>query len=275
MTSISSQLASRTVTNALAPSEGPKAVSLALPFASSSVLDLDCALLVSQGFMQSVQAIYVDNSGNASAVSIAVQGGQTVTVPPLSQAYLPIVSAVPARFEFTSAGGVTVPIQLLNVPMPALVWSTSGGGAALPVIGGLMQVQDPILETAISGGLMQSQLVAIAGGTTATPLACDASGRLLVQTSEPGVLATHSLVTVASVSTALMAANASRQYLYVKAPETADLWINPRGGASSVGGADCMKIPQGTFYESNNFVTSSAITYFCVTAALQVTAFDA
>ena len=79
---------------------------------------------------------------------------------------------------------------------------------------------------------------------------------------------------VAGASTALMAANASRQAMKIQAPPAADLWINELGGTAASGGADCFSIPAGSLYEPH-VASRAAVAYWCATAGLQIVASEA
>ncbi len=84
-----------------------------------------------------------------------------------------------------------------------------------------------------------------------------------------------STTTVAASSTQLWAANTSRTAWTIQAPQSADVWINPLGGAASIGGADCFRIPAGGYAKSTaGGVETSAFTYYCATAGLELAAYQ-
>lgn len=202
---------------------------LAMPFdialVSGGTTQVDLTIPTTNGIIPTIQTIFVDNSASSGTLTIqASQTNQVLQVPPLSQAYLPILAPNPPLLTFGAIGGaIAAHIQLMNVPMPIGVWNT----------------------------------VSPASGSTSV------------------TLISRSLVTAAAASSPLMAANANRQYVLIKAPELADLWINPIGGVAAVDGIDCVKIlKSGFIYESGFKVWNSAITYFCVTGALNLSAFE-
>lgn len=85
----------------------------------------------------------------------------------------------------------------------------------------------------------------------------------------------RSIITAAATSAPLMTANPNRQYMMIKSPLTADVWINPIGGVASIGGLDCFQILMGPyFYESGSKCFTGLINYFCVTGALNLTALE-
>lgn len=99
-----------------------------LASATSDTLDLNIAQTT--GTIDQVQAIFVDNSANLSSVSVNFSySNMTVTIPPQSQGWVPVLSSNPPVVTFTSSGGVIVPVFLCNVPMPASVWPCNNAGA--------------------------------------------------------------------------------------------------------------------------------------------------
>lgn len=112
--------------NQMAPSrdEGPKAIPLQMDFNLAASYDVDLSNLSDSNRFTILQGVYVDNSLNASAVSITVndQIRQTLTFPSASQGYLPILCTMPIKLNFSSAGNVVVKVDLLNFPVAACVW---------------------------------------------------------------------------------------------------------------------------------------------------------
>ena len=84
-----------------------------------------------------------------------------------------------------------------------------------------------------------------------------------------------STTTVAATSTQLWPANASRTAWNIAAPQSADLWFNPLGGACGVGLQDCFRIAAGGYAKSTaGGVETSAFTYYCATAGLILAAYQ-
>jgi hypothetical protein len=71
-----------------------------------------------------VQSIYIDNSLNASPISIVFGGtNQKINMRANRQGYIPVcVPQGQCQFTAKSAGNVVVPILLLSMMMPYLVW---------------------------------------------------------------------------------------------------------------------------------------------------------
>lgn len=235
--------------NALVPKEGPKMVPFVLNFPTNPAYLIDLTLTMQQQRISVVQSVFIDASAATASVSVAVQGTQlTITLEKGDQGFFPIlVPTTGAKFSIASASTNPVTVIFLNVPVPSSIWHT-----ALSALGAV-SVSGP-LALALSSGVAPI-LQAQAAGATAW-------------TSSSGT-------TAAAASTALFPAVAagSRFFVRIGAPATADMWVNPIGGAAGIGLADCFKIPAGGIYE--NFPGESvfqAWTYFCATGALPFTA---
>lgn len=117
-------------TAATCPAEGAKCVPVVVDFTSVTnqpAWTLDLTNLINQSKMKFVQALYIDNSANAAAVTVqSVQSGQRITLPANSQGYLPFLQPNPPQLTITStpAAGLYVPIYLLNFPVDSLIWKT-------------------------------------------------------------------------------------------------------------------------------------------------------
>lgn len=135
--------------NAMVPSEGPKIIPVSAQLAApnTSVL-LDFSQLQQQGKISFIQGCMVDNSANASPLTIQSQTmNQKIVIPANAQAILPLFVTNPPVFLVSSAGGVNVPLFFFNIPLPAQVW---GGTTAFTFSGGSLVVSDPLLEALIS-----------------------------------------------------------------------------------------------------------------------------
>lgn len=120
-----SQLYDTPISNGTVPKEGPKALSMIAPFdVNNASFTLNLTLTQSQQFMSIIQSLFCDNSANADPVTFtSVELGQQIIIPPLSQAYLPLLFAKNGTLVIASAGQVSVPFILLNVPVAAAVWA--------------------------------------------------------------------------------------------------------------------------------------------------------
>lgn len=104
--------------------EGPKAVPVQMDFSQAAVFNLDLSQLSDRGFFTLLQGIFVDNSLNASAITVKVddQIGQSIVCPAAAQGYFPVLCTMPIRLVFSSAGNVVVKVDLLNFPVAVAVW---------------------------------------------------------------------------------------------------------------------------------------------------------
>lgn len=191
------------------------------------------------------QSMQVDNSANSDAVVInETTYGWTRTIPAGALQTFQYPAVQNQNFVFTSAGNVSFVIGIFDWP----AFPDGNGGAASAassvVVTNTVTVTDPTLEDLVAALTPQVTLVS------------------------------HSTTTVATTSTALMAASPSRRYLLIQAPRAADLWINPLGNAASIDGADCFLIPANSSYESGAYIWNSAINYFCATGGLNLSAVE-
>lgn len=107
------------------PEECGRSIPLSLDFATNPSIDLDLTYLQSQGQFSNIQSLYINNSLNGSAIFITVPGSQqTLTIKANTLAYLPVIVSVGSpKMTFASAGGVVVPIQVMNFFVSPIVWT--------------------------------------------------------------------------------------------------------------------------------------------------------
>lgn len=140
------------VFNAAVPKEGPKAIPLRLDFTAVETILVDLTQQQQAAKISFLQGAFIDNSQNLSSFSIrAGQSQQTITIPPQSQAFVPLLLPNPPQFLCSSLGSAIVTIVVLNIPMDIAVWSVNGEAE---VLNGMLQVQDAALEALISGGAL-------------------------------------------------------------------------------------------------------------------------
>jgi hypothetical protein len=156
----------QSIFNAQIPPEGPKALKAVLNFTGGVInasVDLTQQTLPPQQ-VSLIQGVYIDNSGSTIALVMTVQGtGQIIVCPPSSQMYAPVFAPIPPIFLFNGFGnaspGVMIPVFFVNVPLPAMVWSTTGA-SGFSFSGGNLLVQD----TAAEASLAALQALITAGG---------------------------------------------------------------------------------------------------------------
>ncbi len=91
-----------------------------------TTFELDLTNQVLQGHVDLLQAVYIDNSANGSPMTITCQGnGYSVTKKAHTQGWHPML-IIPGQevFEISTTGGVRIPLQFINVPMPVGSWDT-------------------------------------------------------------------------------------------------------------------------------------------------------
>lgn len=114
------------VNGQMVPPEGSRAVPLTLDFTATTEYILDLQNFIARNLISMVQAVFVDNSANASPFLLNIpNSGQTLVIPSNSQAYLSVLAPNPAYFDFQTQGGVLVPVTLLNYPVTNCVWKVS------------------------------------------------------------------------------------------------------------------------------------------------------
>lgn len=115
------------VFNGLGPEKGPVIMPIPLDFSAQNPFLVDLEREVSADRIEWVQTIFIDNSANTTAVTITwAISGQIIVIPPGSQAYLPVLVPNTPRFSISTTGTPTVYLHAINVPMPAIIWNTSG-----------------------------------------------------------------------------------------------------------------------------------------------------
>lgn len=115
------------VQNQYVPSEGPKAIPIALDFTGAvGTYVLDATQFQELGNLQMVQTIFADLSGSANPMTITINGsGQQVVCKAHTQGYYPVLCPNPVKLQFDSAtSGSVIPIELINVAIAGVVWPT-------------------------------------------------------------------------------------------------------------------------------------------------------
>lgn len=212
---------SQAIFNALIPKEGPKAIPITFDFSAANAYGADFTIAQQTGVISVIQCLYVDNSNNPDELVISNQAlGQAIKIPAYTQGYYPVLSPNSPKFTLASAGGVPVTVFFINVPLPAISWSTSGN-FEFNASGDLL-VSDPALEALIVGGAL-----------TVAPA--------------PSTAVNASLV-VSGVSQPMLPVNLARRGFLV-IDYTNDCAINPTG-AAALGASGSIQIPKGVPYIS-------------------------
>lgn len=138
--------------------EGPKGFTVTFDFTGApgtQQLNLDNA---SMG-ISTVQAVFFDNSKNASPTTLQVNGtSQAITFPPQSQGFMPLLLSgdTGVNVSVTTAGTVPVPITFLNTNDAGSVIYSSQGNVIVgtTVVSGTVTALSPTgVETAKNGNI--------------------------------------------------------------------------------------------------------------------------
>lgn len=120
------------VYNALIPAEGPRAVGFQLDFIDFNENLIDFTYAYEQKQMTVVQSVWIDNSANDTALTLASLNPpfQTIVAPAFSQGSYPVIAAIRPKFAISTNGNCIVPVIFLNVPITSNEWATEAPGAS-------------------------------------------------------------------------------------------------------------------------------------------------
>jgi hypothetical protein len=111
------------------PKQSPKSVPMIFDFSTATSFTVDFSSLISRAFINLIQTVFIDNAAGSTNVSISFEGTQqTVTCPPNSQGYFPILTLEQAKCTVSSPGTTVVNMQFINIPIAPCVWSTTVTG---------------------------------------------------------------------------------------------------------------------------------------------------
>jgi hypothetical protein len=157
------------------PREGPMAYPITLDFTAATLLNVN--LNLTEFGMSTVQSVFVDNSNNASQLSIIFAGvNQTLVLPPYSQATFPFLFLGPnLQFQASTAGGVAVKMAIVNVEQQLNIWYVTqfGGGGSITVTGSVTTLPNIGAFTDRSGSVTT-------GGTSQQAAAANGSRKRLI-----------------------------------------------------------------------------------------------
>jgi hypothetical protein len=154
------------VFNGFAPKEGPKALPIAFDFSSVSSMEVDLFTENTNGVIQYVQSVYVDNSLNPNDLEIRFPSTlQKIVIPATAQGVWPVFSIDQVRLTISSTidPNARGNIILLNVPMPLTQWGPLTVNANITA-----ETITAVLATDFSG-------VLTLGGTSETVIAANAN----------------------------------------------------------------------------------------------------
>jgi hypothetical protein len=202
------------VFNGYGPAQGAQCVPISLDFSVNNQIDFDIVSEVNSGIIDFAQSIWVDNSLNAAAVTFQFsQTGQKLVVPAYAQGIWPVIAPAALRCVATTtpAANLTVPIILLNVPMPMTQYGPVSVGVlnvtadATPIQADVTVTSvslSGISEVAIAANAARKRLIIQAHPNNAGPIAFNWGAGAAVLASCPNLLAGQSFDTgVGPVST--------------------------------------------------------------------------
>ncbi len=161
--------------NGLAPlnSDGgvdPKCFPMTLDFTSVASIEIDLTLENMAGVINAIQTLYVSNTDNPGAVTFVFQGtGQKLVIEPGQSGYFPITTGQKLFCVASCAvdPDAIVPIQFLNVPMPAFGWGpitvnvASVTATFTPTVGTFADASGNIAAGGVSQNLFAANAAAI------------------------------------------------------------------------------------------------------------------
>jgi hypothetical protein len=115
------------IANMVVPQGGPKCVPLNVDFTAAAIVTLDGSSIVSQGKIEYLQGVFIDNSANVNNLSLTMSTtGQTLICPKKSQGYFSIMVPDPPQIQANANGvGLVIPMFFYNVPIQPAVWSVA------------------------------------------------------------------------------------------------------------------------------------------------------
>lgn len=169
------------------PCEGAFNVTHTLQFSVDQIQILDLSAAQNVGRFSAFETMYIDNSLNTQPIFVVMDVTyQSMTIPALACAYLPILQPNPPKIQFMSTGGIDIKINCLNFFLPPFVWSPSlppgggsGGGGAANISGtqpsGALLTSNPVTVGAMANSINP---VKVANGQVVNLMA-DLHGKLI------------------------------------------------------------------------------------------------
>ena len=115
------------IANVVVPAGGPKCVPANVDFSNAAQVLLDGTQIVTQGKIEYLQGVFVDNSANVNNLSLSMSTtGQVIIVPAKSQGYFSIMCPDPPQIvASTVQANIVIPMFFYNVPIQPAVWSVA------------------------------------------------------------------------------------------------------------------------------------------------------
>lgn len=114
------------IANVIVPKGGPKVIPTALDFSNAAEISMDGELIVSQGGIEYIQGVFIDNADNPDKFSLNMEGvNQRIVCPANSQGYFSIMATNPPKMiaSTVQTNGRIINVYFYNVPIQSAVWS--------------------------------------------------------------------------------------------------------------------------------------------------------
>jgi hypothetical protein len=247
----------QSVFNARIPKEGPKALSLLCPFtASNTSFVVDFSITMTQGFISMIQGVFVDNSANPDILQIQQSSlGINIQFPANSQGYIPLLVPNPATLTVASLGQVSVYMVFLNVPVPALIWSTEtgGGGSDVTIVSsptfGAVTPGVAGTKSDLVGAIYESGGVTLTNGQQAA-VQMDSVGNVKVTDYVSGSITTNQTTVGSGSASHLISAGTQHGALIINTSATVTVYL---GGTSGVTSSTGFPLPPGATFNADKF----------------------
>jgi hypothetical protein len=155
------------VNGQMVPSEGPRAIPLALDFTQTIQYSLNLQNITQRNFITMIQSAWIDNSANGSTMTLSFPNTQQRMIFPAGfQGYVSLLCPNPPQMYFASAGDCIVYVELLNYPVSNTSWNVNGteGTGAATVFSG----QQTVTESAVALSSHPARAVTIKSANTNT-----------------------------------------------------------------------------------------------------------
>jgi len=114
------------IANMVVPAGGPKCVPINVDFTAVAQVLIDGQQIVTQGKIEYLQGVFIDNSANLNNVSLTMSTtGQVIICPKKSQGYFSIMVPDPPQIIGNTTLGIIIPMFFYNIPIQPAVWSVA------------------------------------------------------------------------------------------------------------------------------------------------------
>jgi hypothetical protein len=114
------------IANMVVPAGGPKCVPTLVDFTAVASVLLDGQQIVTQGKIEYLQGVFIDNSANLNNLSLTMSStNQVLICPKKSQGYFSIMVPDPPQITAATPIGIIIPMFFYNIPIQPAVWSVA------------------------------------------------------------------------------------------------------------------------------------------------------